>query len=52
MVKVKENYFKARYNPAGILLTPNAWITSKLDLPLKFGNNKNYPYIIVNLHIG
>jgi len=52
MVKAKEKYVKTRYRPAGVLLTPNAGITLKLDLQLKFGNNKNYSYIIINLRIG
>jgi hypothetical protein len=52
MVKVLEKYFKTQYRPADILLTPNARITLKLDLQLKFRNDKNYAYIIVNLRLG
>jgi hypothetical protein len=52
MVKVKENYFKAKCIPAGILLKVNALICLKFKLQLKFRNNKDYSYIIVNFCTG
>jgi hypothetical protein len=36
------------YMPAGILLNVNAMIYFKFELQLKFRNNKNYYFIIVN----
>jgi len=45
MLKVKENYFKAKYRPAEILLNFNAMIYFKFKLQLKF---RNYSFILVN----
>jgi len=43
MAKVKENYFKTKCMPAGILLNVNvdAVICLKFKLQLEFRNNKN-----------
>lgn len=52
MVKVKEKYFNPKYTCrlVGILLNVKAIIYFKIKVLLKFGNNKNYSSIIVNLH--
>jgi hypothetical protein len=52
MVKVKENYFRTKCMPAGILLNVKAVICLKCELQLKFRSNKNYSYIIVNFCTG
>jgi hypothetical protein len=49
-VKVKEEYFKTKYGPAGILLNVNAMICFKFKFQLEVRNNKNYSCIILNLH--
>jgi hypothetical protein len=49
--KVKEQYFRTKYRPVGILLKVNAMISSKCQLQLKF-KNKNYASMIVNFHTG
>jgi hypothetical protein len=50
MVKEKEKYFKAKYRPADILLNINAMRYFKLELQLKFRDNKNYFSITVKFH--
>jgi hypothetical protein len=49
-VKVKENYFKTKYRPAGILFNVNVMTYLKFKLQLKFRNTKNYSSIILNFH--
>jgi len=51
MVKVKEEYFKRKYRPAGILINVNAMIYFKGRLQLKF-RIKNYSSTVVNFHAG
>jgi len=40
MVRVKENCFKTKYMPAGILLNVNSMISFNFKLQLKFKYNK------------
>ena len=49
MLKVKENYFKAKNRPADILLNFHAMICFKFKLHLKF---RNYYFILVNFLTG
>jgi hypothetical protein len=51
-VQVKENYFKTKDMPAGILLNVSVIIYLKFKLQLKSRNTKNYSSIILNFHIG
>jgi len=51
-VKVKEEYFKTKLRPLGILLNVNSMIYFTFKLQLKFRNNKNYSPIIMYLHTG
>ena len=51
VVKMKEDYFKRKYRPVGILLNVNTVIYFKFKLHFKFKNNKNYFPIIVNFHM-
>jgi len=51
-VKVKEEYYKTKLRPLGILLNVNAMIYLTFKLQLKFSSNKNYSPIIVYLHTG
>jgi len=48
---VKEEYFKRKYRPAGILINVNAMIYFKGRLQLKF-RIKNYSSTVVNFHAG
>jgi len=52
MVKVKEDYFKTKPRPLGVLRNVNAVIYFTFKLQLKCINNKNYSPIIVYLHTG
>jgi len=52
MVKVKEEHFKTKYSPAGILLNVSTMIYFKFKLQLKFRNNKIYSSIIVSFCTG
>jgi hypothetical protein len=48
--KVKEEYFKSKYRPAGIFLNVNDMIYLKDKSQLKFRNNTNYSSVIVNFY--
>jgi hypothetical protein len=49
-VKGKEEYFKTKCRPAGVLHNVNAVMYFKFKL--QFRNSKNYFSVIVNLHTG
>ena len=49
MVKVKEEYFKTKFRPAGMLLNCNAMICFEVRLQSKF-RIKNYSSTVVNFH--